>query len=182
MTADAIDRDSERYGAAEVVEPRTAAAEDADYRTARRFLTLLQTRQQQFRESRGRAVDFSQVRGGRVQHRGPQPIAPLEQWIINVGWLLGSLGHKGAYVLTARVTRRPKSAEASWKRIAAEVEDTVEEVKRIYAYALCAFILLLEMNRVSTDLRDDMPSAHTHGVDRCASAEKGRACAVMPAA
>ena len=182
MTADAIDLDSQRDGASEDFEPRTAADDDADYRTARRFLTLLQSRQEQFRASRGRAVDFSRVQGGRVQHRGPVAIDALEQWIINVGWLLGSLGYKGAYVLNARVTRRPKSSEASWKRIAAEVEDTVEEVKRIYAYALYAFILLLEMNRVSTDLRDDMPMPRMQVPERCAAAEAGGACAVVPAA
>jgi len=122
-------------------------------------------------------VEAERVRGGRStllalqsSHLGMIPApdfgryavpSPRLAWILSVGCVLNSLGREAAYILLARLGRRPKSLDHSWSQILSEMDDlgmgkAEHEAKAIFRKAVPIFLLLLEVNGITRDYRDTM--------------------------
>jgi hypothetical protein len=155
--------------------PDERSAYDRNYAEARRILLLLNDRLAEYHETRGRALDLSRITGGGSQRSASPAIDAREAWCLSVAWALYANGKPVAHVLHARLTRRQKSAENSWARIASEVEDTSEHVERIFKNALPIFLLELDARKITTALREDAMTLPSH--IRCAARDRGHVCA-----
>ncbi len=159
-----------------VVTAEEEAAYDANYATARRILTLFRSRLENYHASLGQAMDLRRTLTRSLQNA--ERSSATEDWCIDVAWCLAAVGFVQSYALTARTTRRQKSAENSWEQIATELRrrghgETRESIRQGFRFALPIFVLHLESKNITPNL-DGSPV--TGFAPRCAASEHGEPC------
>lgn len=106
----------------------------------------------------------------------------LDMWLLSVAWALVYIGVKPTYVMEARLLNREKSPDASWRKIADDLEVPRADVQQMYYSAIPIFVTVLEVREIRENIDDIDAILDVIGSQyRCAAQEVGERCA-MPAA
>lgn len=106
-------------------------------------------------------------------------VSKVDMWLLSLAWALAYVGPKATYIMNEHLLNREKSPEASWRKIADDIDTPRADVMQIYYSAIPIFVTILEEREISEsvgnieDFLDSVAAPY-----RCAAREAGDKCAV----
>ena len=153
---------------------------------ARSILLLAERRREAFLASRTSAkLPSDAPRASADSSRSSKP-NDLHAWVMSVQLAAVKVGKSGAFIMYARLCRRPRSAERSWENIAFETGLAVSDVKQIFTRAVPAFLDAFHAKGLTTkytaEREADLPRVDAQQLpDRCFANEIGEPCPLAAA-
>jgi len=152
----------------------------------RSILLLAERRRDVFLASRTSAKlpnDAPRVSADSSQSSVP---SDLHAWVMSVQVAAAKVGKSGAFIMYARLCRRPRSAERSWENIAFETGMAVSDMKEVFTRAVPAFLDVFHAKGLTTkytpEREIDLPRVDAQQLpDHCFANEIGEPCPMSAA-
>lgn len=153
---------------------------------ARSILLLAERRREMFLASRTSAKlpnDTPHASADSSQSSKPND---LHAWVMSVQLAAAKVGKSGAFIMYARLCRRPRSAERSWENIAFESAMAVSDVKQVFTRAVPTFLDVFHAKGLTTkytpEREVDLPRVDAQQLpDHCFANEIGEPCSMAAA-
>lgn len=109
----------------------------------------------------------------------------LHAWVMSVQVAATKVGKSGAFIMYARLCRRPRSAERSWENIAFETGMTAGDVRQMFTRAVPTFLEIFRAKGLTTrytpEREVDLPRVDAQALpDHCFANEIGEPCPIAP--
>lgn len=153
---------------------------------ARSILLLAERRREAFLASRSSAKLPNDLPNGAADSSQSSKPNDLHAWVMSVQLAAAKVGKSGAFIMYARLCRRPRSAERSWENIAFETGMAVSDVKHAFARAVPAFLDVFHAKglttKYTTEREIDSPRVDARPLpDHCFASEIGEPCPMSAA-
>ena len=148
---------------------------------ARSILLLAERRREAFLASRTSAKLPSDAPRASADSSQASKPNDLHAWVMSVQVAAAKVGKSGAFIMYARLCRRPRSAERSWENIAFETGMAVSDVKQSFAHAVPTFLAVFHAkgltSKYTPEREVDPPRVDAQQLpDRCFANEIGEPC------
>ncbi len=149
----------------------------------RSILLLAERRREAFLASRASAKlpnDAPRLSADSSRSSAPND---LHAWVMSVQVAATKVGKSGAFIMYARLCRRPRSAERSWENIAFEAGMAVSDVRQTFTRAVPTFLEVFRAKGLSTrytaEREVDLPRVDAQVLpDHCFANEIGEPCPI----